>query len=348
MPHLKHQLTRVGNRFAVRLYAVLDGRLSGGRRGVQVLVITAPGRRTGIQRSTCVRYLDAPGGLVVWGTGSGSPRDPDWFRNLREAAVAHIRVGATRQQVRPRELFGKERDAMWNHVVLTRAPEVARYAQRAHRTIPVAILTPLATSLTRREATPSHRQMSTCNSTGHADERSTRRADNASNRLQVGQPGKGEGMSAAVPTNRVPHLWLKTTLITVGVVVGELGFFISRSAGLRSLEIVSVCVGVVILAAAIWWAVRDGRDLRAAGYKPDFGQLEQRIRRHLKWGVVLAALSVITTALLLAVDRPNDGPLWPIILGPVILIVGLGWLWLVVRFLLPWERRRQQARDGGA
>jgi hypothetical protein len=59
----------------------------------------------------------------------------------------------------------------------------------------------------------------------------------------------------------------------------------------------------------------------------------------------VVALSVITTVLLLAFDRPNDGPLWPIILGPVILIVGLAWLWLVLRFLLPWERRRQQARN---
>jgi hypothetical protein len=75
-------------------------------------------------------------------------------------------------------------------------------------------------------------------------------------------------MPEAVPTNRVPHLWLKTTLIMVGIAVGELGFFMSRSAGLRWLEIVSVCVGVVIVAAAMWWVVRDGRHLRAAGYKP--------------------------------------------------------------------------------
>jgi hypothetical protein len=155
-------------------------------------------------------------------------------------------------------------------------------------------------------------------------------------------------MSGAEATDKVPRLWLKTTLIMIGVAVGELGFLISRSAGRRWLEIVSVCVGMVIVAAAIWWVVRDGRHRRAAGYKPDFGQLEHRIRRHLKWGVVLVALSVITTVLLLAVDRPNDEPLWPIILGPVVLIVGLGWLWLMLRFLLPWERRRQQARDDGA
>lgn len=72
------------------------------------------------------------------------------------------------------------------------------------------------------------------------------------------------------------------------------------------------------------------------------------MRRHLKRGLVLVALSLITTVLLLAVGRPDDQPLWPIILGPVVLIIGLGWLWLMVRFLLPWERQRQQARDDGA
>lgn len=79
MPDVKRHLTRVGNRDAVWLYGVLDERVSSGRRGVHVLVITTSGRLTGVQHSTCVRYLDTPGGFVVWGTGSGSPRDPDWF-----------------------------------------------------------------------------------------------------------------------------------------------------------------------------------------------------------------------------------------------------------------------------
>ena len=29
-------------------------------------------------------------GQVVWGTGSGSKRDPDWFQNLRAAEVADV------------------------------------------------------------------------------------------------------------------------------------------------------------------------------------------------------------------------------------------------------------------
>lgn len=79
----------------------------------------------------------------MWGTGSGSPRDPDWFRNLGEAKAAEVQVRAERLQVEPRELVGGEREATWNHVVLAQAPEVAKNARRAGRTIPVAVLQPV-------------------------------------------------------------------------------------------------------------------------------------------------------------------------------------------------------------
>jgi deazaflavin-dependent oxidoreductase (nitroreductase family) len=138
---LKRELTRVGNRIGVWMYRTLDGRLSSGSKDAHVLVVTTPGRLTGIPRSTCVRYLDAPDGFVVWGTGSGSPHDPDWFRNLREVDEAEVQVRARKLTVRPRELVGAERDAMWHDVVLAQAPEVAKYERRAGRTIPVAVLT---------------------------------------------------------------------------------------------------------------------------------------------------------------------------------------------------------------
>ena len=143
MSTLKHGLTRVSNRVGVWMYQALDGRLSSGSKDVHVLMITTPGRRSGVPRSTCVRYLDTADGFVVWGTGSGSPNDPDWFRNLRKAKVADVQVRSKGLQVRPRELVGGERDAMWKDVVLTQAPEIAKYAGRAGRTIPVAVLEPV-------------------------------------------------------------------------------------------------------------------------------------------------------------------------------------------------------------
>ena len=142
MATFKRRLVRIGNRIGVWMYRASDGRLSSAKN-VKVLMITTPGRRTGRLHSTCVRYLDTPEGLLVWGTASGAPSDPDWFRNLRKANVADVQVGAKTLRARPRELLAEERDSAWQDVVLAQAPEVAKYAKRAGRTIPVAILEPI-------------------------------------------------------------------------------------------------------------------------------------------------------------------------------------------------------------
>ena len=52
-------------------------------------------------------YLETAAGLVVWGTGSGSPRDPDWFQNLRQAGTAEVQVRDRRFTARARELHGE-------------------------------------------------------------------------------------------------------------------------------------------------------------------------------------------------------------------------------------------------
>jgi deazaflavin-dependent oxidoreductase (nitroreductase family) len=140
MTTFKHKMQRLGNQIGVWMYRASDGRLASHSKNIKVLMITTPGRRTGVLHSTCVRYLETTDGLLVWGTASGARHDPDWFRNLRKAKTADVQIGAKTLQVRPRELLGAERDAAWNGVVLPQAPEVEKYAQRAGRTIPVALL----------------------------------------------------------------------------------------------------------------------------------------------------------------------------------------------------------------
>ena len=141
MTSFKRRLVRIGNRIGVWMYRASDGRLLNTNKA-KVLMITTPGRRTGMLHSPCVRYLETPDGYLVWGTASGARRDPDWFRNLRKVTVADVQIGATTIQARPRELPAGEREAAWNNTVLAQAPEVAKYAQKARRTIPVALLEP--------------------------------------------------------------------------------------------------------------------------------------------------------------------------------------------------------------
>jgi hypothetical protein len=82
----------------------------------------------------------------VWGTGSGSKTDPDWFRNLRKAPVADVQIMADHLKARPHELVGADRETMWRSVVLAEAPEVEKFAKKAGRTIPVAVLEPIGAS----------------------------------------------------------------------------------------------------------------------------------------------------------------------------------------------------------
>jgi len=106
----KRRLVRIGNRLSVWMYRASDGRLLNTNKA-KVLMITTPGRRTGGLHSTCVRYLETPDGYLVWGTASGAPREPDWFRNMRQATVADMQIGAKTIQARPRELLAREREA---------------------------------------------------------------------------------------------------------------------------------------------------------------------------------------------------------------------------------------------
>ena len=130
-------------RIGVWMYRRLNGRAMGGTKAAPVVMLTTPGRRSGAPHSTCVRALRTPEGYLVWGTGSGSPRDPDWFRNLRAAGETELQVYAAAGRARARELRGVERDEAWNDLILATLPGVAKYARKSGRTIPVAMLTPL-------------------------------------------------------------------------------------------------------------------------------------------------------------------------------------------------------------
>ncbi len=66
-----------------------------------------------------------------------------WMENLRQATVAQVQVRDRHFKATVRELLGDERDAMWRDAVLAEAPEVTRYARKAGRTIPVAVLEPV-------------------------------------------------------------------------------------------------------------------------------------------------------------------------------------------------------------
>ena len=139
-------MMRTAGKAAVFVYRRSGGRMGGkALGGAPVMLLTVAGRKSGALHTTAVSYFEHDGGYVVVGSAGGTPDEPQWFKNVRKAATAAIEVGpAPRRIVGIRVLTGDERDRVWTDVVLARVPAFAKYETKSGRSMPLALLTPVA------------------------------------------------------------------------------------------------------------------------------------------------------------------------------------------------------------
>lgn len=109
--------------------------------GLPNLMLTVPGRKSGLPRSNpllCVPYGDS---YLVAGSNFGGPKPPLWVGNLEAAGECTVRFRGHTSPATARRLEGDERAAAWRHMLET-WPNYAKYEQRTQRTIKVFLLTP--------------------------------------------------------------------------------------------------------------------------------------------------------------------------------------------------------------
>lgn len=109
--------------------------------GLPNLALTAPGRKSGIPRTTPLLCVPHEGGWLVAGSYFGGPDTPLWVANLRATETAEVTVDGRRTPVAWREVEGEERARVWQ-VMLRTWPNFAKYEERTDRRIPVFHLTP--------------------------------------------------------------------------------------------------------------------------------------------------------------------------------------------------------------
>jgi deazaflavin-dependent oxidoreductase (nitroreductase family) len=119
-------------------------RLSGGRVGAKLggldhLLLTTTGRRTGRRRTRALACLRSGDDRVVVASNGGSDRDPAWFHNLRVNPAVEVQLGA-RREGRVAQLAGAaERARLWPQL-LQFNPAYRAYQSRTRREIPVILL----------------------------------------------------------------------------------------------------------------------------------------------------------------------------------------------------------------
>jgi deazaflavin-dependent oxidoreductase (nitroreductase family) len=98
-------------------------RLTQGRLGVLDLVglpsvvVTAPGRKTGIPRVTTLQYLPDGDAMLLVGSNWGRQAHPAWSANLMAAERISVRRRNERFDASVRSLTGDERDRVWERII---------------------------------------------------------------------------------------------------------------------------------------------------------------------------------------------------------------------------------------
>ncbi|MFI9006092.1 nitroreductase family deazaflavin-dependent oxidoreductase [Actinosynnema sp. NPDC053489] len=134
---------RAWNAAILEEYRTGGGRVGGVLTGMDLLLLTTSGARSGEPRTTPITCFRDGDRYLVVASNYGKPRHPDWYHNAVATPEVAVEVGGERFAARATVLDGAERDRAFDAVV-ARYPFYARYQAGVTRTIPVIALTRLS------------------------------------------------------------------------------------------------------------------------------------------------------------------------------------------------------------
>jgi deazaflavin-dependent oxidoreductase (nitroreductase family) len=120
-------------------YVETDGREGHRWNGVDTLVLTTTGRRTGDKRRNALIYGTDGDRYVVVGSFGGSDRHPLWFHNLSADPQVDVQVGSDKFAATARLATGDERSRLWAMMAEV-FPTYLSYQEKTSREIPVVVL----------------------------------------------------------------------------------------------------------------------------------------------------------------------------------------------------------------
>jgi deazaflavin-dependent oxidoreductase (nitroreductase family) len=115
-------------------------RRNGGRfMGMDVLVLSTVGRKTGQPRQTTVSWFpDRENAWLIVASAGGSAHNPDWYHNLaaHPDQVSIELPGRGTVPVHAEQLDGQRRDDAWPRIIAAQ-PRYGKYQHKTDRTLPV-------------------------------------------------------------------------------------------------------------------------------------------------------------------------------------------------------------------
>ena len=120
-------------------YVRTDGKKGHRWHGVDTLLLTTRGRRSGKLRRTALIYGRDGDRYIVVASRGGAKQHPSWYLNLLEHPKVTIQVGPEALSARARTANAKEKPRLWR-MMSSIWPDYDRYQAKTDRDIPVVII----------------------------------------------------------------------------------------------------------------------------------------------------------------------------------------------------------------
>lgn len=125
----------------VETYESSGGTKGTSLRGMDVVVITSLGVKSGKLRKNPVMKVEHDGAYAAVASLGGAPKHPVWYYNVREHPLVELQDGPVKKDMVAREVTGEEKAVWWERAVAA-YPDYADYQRKTDRQIPVFVLEP--------------------------------------------------------------------------------------------------------------------------------------------------------------------------------------------------------------
>jgi deazaflavin-dependent oxidoreductase (nitroreductase family) len=127
------------NRKVIEEFRANGGKVGGQFAGAPMILVHHVGAKSGVERVSPMVYFTDGDRMLIVASAAGSPKNPDWYHNLKARPKVDVEVGTETFPVVVEELQADERAQKWAQITAA-MPGFAEYQEKTSRVIPVLAL----------------------------------------------------------------------------------------------------------------------------------------------------------------------------------------------------------------
>src|SRR5687768_8146383 len=122
----------------VGLYRLTKGGFGGRMAGLNVLLLTTTGRKSGKTRTTPLGYFEEDDSYVIIASNAGGETHPAWYHNLKSNPHVQIEIKDRKLEAEAEVVTSDKRRELWARLVAM-SPQYAAYETKTTREIPLVV-----------------------------------------------------------------------------------------------------------------------------------------------------------------------------------------------------------------